>query len=637
MKSLVIIVVLIFISTGFVLSESVQGSETRATQLGYILHDPIRINSDTELHTSGFPGSGTVDDPYVISGYDIDARGKGAAIYIGNTTDYILIENCMIWGAIYNYPIYGDGSGIILYSTSNIQLRNLLITSNHVNGIKTITSGYLEFTNITVVSGNKGIYLYNTWHSHLYKMNTSSNPDTGVLIEESENITLEYSYVKTADMGITLSESYNNSIVNNTISNTSMAIAISGGTRNLIGNNTVKEQKDGDGIVLEESPHNIIVNNNLTDGGIYLEEDFDTYTTQVIENNTINGRPVYYYKNKDMHHSPVPADGIEVILGNVSNVRIDGLNLSNGCAGIMGDYVKNVEITNSQFSENMHYSVYLMNGENASVVNNRVKNGGGIQAYRSSNITIEDNDLIDGYFYGIQLYRASHIRVANNTIKNFTYGGLGLTYVDNGTIENNTVSFNSNKGIEIFQTQYVRICYNHIRNSTQGGMMLQGSKYNELAHNTFSGNYYGLVLDKINGVYSEYNEIAYNLFVNNTRYGILISSGSYNEIYNNSFYYNYGTNDTYNSSLHQAADYGTHNYWNNSAYGNYWHDWANNNDTNDQNPQDGIVDWPYVLDGSAGAKDYYPLKEEEIPIPELSWAFLVVLLGAMVVIARKRR
>jgi hypothetical protein len=40
--------------------------------------------------------------------------------------------------------------------------------------------------------------------------------------------------------------------------------------------------------------------------------------------------------------------------------------------------------------------------------------------------------------------------------------------------------------------------------------------------------------------------------------------------------------------------------------GNYWYDWANNNDTNDQN-HDGIVDWPYMIDGGL-AKDNFPLK-----------------------------
>jgi parallel beta-helix repeat protein len=131
------------------------------------------------------------------------------------------------------------------------------------------------------------------------------------------------------------------------------------------------------------------------------------------------------------------------------------------------------------------------------------------------------------------------------------------------------------------------------------------------------------------------NTVVNNLISDNIKHGIYIpSTSNRNLIYNNSFYYNNGAGDTYDASHVQAYDSG-HNYWNNSAYGNYWHDWANNNDTNDQNPQDGIVDWPYVLDGGT-AKDYYPLAEPSVPIPELSWMVLVALLGAIVIIVRKK-
>ncbi len=95
-----------------------------------------------------------------------------------------------------------------------------------------------------------------------------------------------------------------------------------------------------------------------------------------------------------------------------------------------------------------------------------------------------------------------------------------------------------------------------------------------------------------------------------------VYSGSNNLIYLNYFYFNNGSENTYDSSHVQAYDGGTNNHWNTSKYGNYWLDWAENNDTNDQN-HDGIVDWPYDIKGSAGAKDYYPLKNPE-SVPELS-------------------
>ena len=130
-----------------------------------------------------------------------------------------------------------------------------------------------------------------------------------------------------------------------------------------------------------------------------------------------------------------------------------------------------------------------------------------------------------------------------------------------------------------------------------------------------------------------------NLFVNNTNYGLFLSVGSYNLIYNNSFYYNHGSNKTYNASCVQATDYGLNNSWNSTTgYGNYWLDWAENNDTNDQN-DDGIVDWPYKIDGGAKAQDEKPLKEPEILIPELGtvvW-LLIATLGAVLLVRYKKK
>ncbi len=88
------------------------------------------------------------------------------------------------------------------------------------------------------------------------------------------------------------------------------------------------------------------------------------------------------------------------------------------------------------------------------------------------------------------------------------------------------------------------------------------------------------------------------------------------------------SNSSYNASNIQAYDEGNDNLWydTQTEEGNYWHDWANNNDTNDQN-HDGIVDWPYLIAGSAGAKDYYPLKNPTV-VSEISvdilWVFIIL-------------
>jgi len=101
-------------------------------------------------------------------------------------------------------------------------------------------------------------------------------------------------------------------------------------------------------------------------------------------------------------------------------------------------------------------------------------------------------------------------------------------------------------------------------------------------------------------------------------------------IWNNTFIENNGANDTFYASHIQAFDGGTNNFWNSSGsphgYGNRWNDWTSPDADND-----GIVDKPYTIWGSAGAKDHYPLVIP--PITASSDLVIPILLTAMTVIA----
>ena len=69
----------------------------------YTTHDVIRINNDTDFTNQataeGWPGDGTQSNPYMISGYDIDAHVAGNAICIGNTSVYFVVENSYLYNA----------------------------------------------------------------------------------------------------------------------------------------------------------------------------------------------------------------------------------------------------------------------------------------------------------------------------------------------------------------------------------------------------------------------------------------------------------------------------------------------------------------------------------------------------------
>ena len=446
---------------------------------GYTTHGVIRINSDADFDSSHgvVGGSGTSDDPYIISRWDIDAHGAGNAIYVGNTTAYFVVENCYLHNASRHSWPYFDGDGITLYKVKNGKISGNNITNNDWDGI------YIDSSSNNTISKN----------------NITNNGDSGIYLSSS-------SYPSSS---------------NNIIS------------RNNITNNW-------EGIHLDITSGNTISGNIMIEDSIVLDGNKDTFTTQTIyTNNTVNGKPVYYYKNVNMNNASVPLDAGEVICGNVTWLKIESLNLSNGTVGIELGY--------------------------------------------SSNITISGNNIMNHDEQGIYLESSSSNIISGNNITNNYWDGIYLDFSSNNTISSNNITKNEEAGI---------------------GLHL--SSNNTISSNNITKNYDGILLG-----YSSSNTIYDNLISNNGYYGIFIDSGSYNLIYNNSFYYNHGSGDTYDSSHVQAKDDGTNNSWNTSGtphgYGNYWQDWANNNNTNDKN-NDGIVDWPYKIDAPSGAKDEYPLR-----------------------------
>lgn len=92
----------------------------------YIIHDPIEIeDNDDFVGASGVTGgSGTPDDPYLISTWDIlppPSMEIPTAIRISNTTVSVLIEYVHVQHARY---------GILLQNVTNVTVRSCLITHN---------------------------------------------------------------------------------------------------------------------------------------------------------------------------------------------------------------------------------------------------------------------------------------------------------------------------------------------------------------------------------------------------------------------------------------------------------------------------------------------------------------------------
>ena len=192
------------------------------------------------------------------------------------------------------------------------------------------------------------------------------------------------------------------------------------------------------------------------------------------------------------------------------------------------------------------------------------------------------NQFLCNTSFGLIFYYCSFSKVINNTLNN-NYMGMNLRFSGYSEIVNNTCKSNRGTGIEMSTSVYMTVANNTIESN------ILGIGFSQVLFSNITQNY---IIQNDRGIFISYNceliEVSFNRFAKNVDYAVNIR-GKINFIHHNSFFYN----NKYSSS--QAYDSGSGNYWYDtiSLEGNYWSDW---NQTNG-----------YIIDGSAGSIDLYPL------------------------------
>ena len=307
--------------------------------------------------------------------------------------------------------------------------------------------------------------------------------------------------------------------------------------------------------------------------------------------------------------------------------------------GLWLNNVSNGHIFDNNCSFNRFGIQLDSNCENNTIQGNTINNNAeyGINLYENNNNDIEENIVNFNGLMGINLApNYSYNEIVNNIV-NFN-GLFGIHFGDNSAnnlILDNNCSHN-NEGI-VVRTPNNTISGNYIEyNSEVGILLFSADAYNNTQNNNITRNFiynnnYGikftLVAGGVVGGESALNIFEGNRISNNTR-GFEIDAGcNDNLIFNNTFSDNSDANTVNN---------GNNNNWNSSTLGNYWDDYTGK-DTND----DGIGDAPYVIPGSAGSQDNFPIwddgPEPEIPeIPGYNLFFLLGILSVVVILVSKK-
>jgi parallel beta-helix repeat protein len=229
-----------------------------------------------------------------------------------------------------------------------------------------------------------------------------------------------------------------------------------------------------------------VENNTFIDSkGIKLVGgDIDYWATHIIENNIMNDKPIYYYR--DASGVVVPSNAAEIILVNCTNFIISHIIFSKGGGIQLGYSSSNIICWNT------------IEGETNS----------GICLYASSHNNLSYNTLTN-CMDGIEIIEySSDNEIYRNIIINNSYFGIYLdTDSSNNWIYQNIIKNNCNGILSAGKSN--QCSQNSIENNENKGILCTG-KSNLCSENYIANNTYGVYLS-----YSSNTTIRRNNFVNN--------------------------------------------------------------------------------------------------------------------------
>ncbi len=438
--------------------------------IGFIIFEPKVVSAQTTRYVGGTGGGNysSIQDA-------INESSDGDTVFVYNRTYF---EN------------------IVVNRTINLTGENKDITIIDGGGsgdVVSITSNWVNITGFNITNGDRGINaMPGTSNITINNNIVHSNIDHGINLDSSQNNSITNNDVH-SNIGIGIytrwPSSNNNAIMGNNISSNGWGIQIKSPynniTNNYIANNNF-------GIYLFTSSNNNITNNSFVNDGVFIWgtqlSHFNTHT--IPDNNMVNGKKLYYYKDT----SGMNIDGIPVgqlILANCTNFDMRNLQIDNTDVGIEVAYSTNTLITSNDVSMNYYYGIYLRYSSNNNTItgNNITENGYGIRLDLSSDNNITNNNVSLNTNFGIFVYSSNYGTISGNNISSNEGTGIQLTSSSNNSVSGNNITNNNLFGIYIFASSNDNnVTNNNVSDNGNGTYIHFSSNNNNIINNIFLSN-----------------------------------------------------------------------------------------------------------------------------------------------------
>jgi len=360
-------------------------------------------------------GNGSVNDPYIIQNVLITGGTASDFIVIQNSNAFFTIKNCTLC-----YVPQGFGT-------------------------------------------RAAIKLVNTKRGNIYKNNLSYNARSGIALINSQNITISKNMgVDNLESGICIRDSKFINVSSNSFNN---RIYIENSSNNIIKNNRISNKYTRrDGLCIAPfSFNNLIINNSFQNCGIYFSEtlEYQGYSDKfsllhllsytIDSNNSVNGKPIYFYSNQEDLSNNNITDAGQIILLNCSGTHFSSFNASHGSVGLTMFYCNNSKIESISSSHNQRNGMYLYFTHYTRIIGSIIDGNSesGIYIYSCNKTILINNSVINNVGAGIAIYHSFFSYISNTTVMNDETSGILLFSSDNNTIVNNLIVDNGWDDIHI--------------------------------------------------------------------------------------------------------------------------------------------------------------------------------------------
>jgi parallel beta-helix repeat protein len=264
-----------------------------------------------------------------------------------------------------------------------VRLENVLHTTIANNTITNSFSGLaVAFSDFNTIAGN----------------NITKNTIRDALVNSSNNILRDNTME-----GLYVSKSINNTLVGNTIGS----------------------------FTVSYSPDTTLRNNNFSVFRVY-GETLPHFVQDIDSSNTVNGKPIYYWVNRE--NAGIPSDAGYVALINCVNITVRGLNFENNFQSILMFSTNNSRILNNNVT-NINEGIWISSSSNNIIYGNSMANNGfGIQLLNECSYNNIHGNNIAANGLGIWLVRSSNNNIFHN---NFINNGVQVnSYKSTNTWDN---------------------------------------------------------------------------------------------------------------------------------------------------------------------------------------------------------